>query len=72
MSSPIQVTITSRSGRRPEIPVDWYPTDTVYDVLERAGLDPERIYGVTVGPQYIRGFRTEPVWPNSVIEIIAV
>lgn len=69
MSSPIQVTIVSRSGKTPTKLVDWYATDTVYDVLERAGFDPNRIYGVTVGPQHIRGLRTAPIWPNSVVEI---
>lgn len=48
MSGPIQVTIASRLGGHREISVDWYSTDTVYDVLERAGINPQsrlRSYG---------------------------
>ena len=69
MSSPTQVVITSRFGAQPEILTDWYPNDTVYDVLQRAGLEPDYINGVTIGEQYIRGLNTEPVWPGSTVQI---
>lgn len=69
MSSPLQVTINTRSGRGLPISVDWMPTDTIEDILERAGLEPRRISGVSVGPNYFRSFCTESVWPNTTIEV---
>lgn len=72
MSTPTRVTVSTRSGKRPDKTVDCYPMDTIYDILERAGLDPDRIQSVVIGPQYIRGFRTTYAWPGSTIEVFNV
>lgn len=68
MLGPTQVTLRSRRSGT-DISVDWSPTDTVSDVLERAHYNVSCVCGVVIGPQYVRGFATEPVWPSSIIEV---
>lgn len=69
LTSPSHVEVYNRFGEVPATVVDWCPTDTVADVLERAGFDLHQVTGAAINSQYVRGIQTEPVWPNSTIVV---
>jgi len=72
LTSPFYVEVYNRLGEAPAKIVEWCPMDTVADSLERAGFETCRVTGVTMNTHYIRGFQTEPTWPNSTIVVDTV